>query len=548
MSMNSSSSAGTHRQNRVTSRPERREVSPDARDTAGEDTGAALAESPHGGTDSEPAREGGSDGGSLETACEESPDSVREIVRALGKVEISPRLLAEHPEAHRRGECGKAEFCSACRFFAVADEARRQVAYASNALVREYWRVDGAALDALSRELGRPPHGREELARWPRPKFNSYQLVRVAAPALSGGIASAVAKAVTDKWMQTRFDTLLRQIKSPPHYKADCPIPVRAQELGAVARLGGGRYSVSFSVGPSAPGRKGKEFKVPVEARDGYQRRILDELSEPGSVKVGAAQISQHRTKRGKWFISFTYTKRVRRSTGTVEAAINRGMVCFLACATNDGKSWLYDACDIESHLRRIKSRRREIQRDVVGSGRVGRGRTRALRAIEILEARGERWRATKCQTVARRLVRWLADQGVGRLYLEDLSGIRDADAEMLDGGKAVWDRIQEWPYYRLGTCIKSCAEELGIEVSEVAAQYISRRCPQCGNVDRERRGAAPRVLRCSQCRFSRHIDVVAATNLLARARGTWVDEPSLADGVAGGGRRRRNPGRRGNG
>src|SRR5260370_41807277 len=239
--------------------------------------------------------------------------------------------------------------------------------------------------------------------------------------------------------------------------------------------------------------------------------------------------------------VTMRYTRKVPRATGTGEAAINRGMCCFLACVTSAGDQWLYDGADIEAHLKRIQARRREIQRDIVASARVGHGRARALAPIAKLEAAGERWRKTKNQTVARRLADWLLARGagkhplarIGKLYLEDFSGIRDSDWDTLDGGKVIWDRIQEWPYYALGQALKNCLQAEGIEVIERPAHYISRRCPKSGVIDYERQGAAPRVLKCSHCGFRRHIDIVACMNELAAARGEWSQEEVLANGAA---------------
>lgn len=486
---------------------------------------------------------------SLEASINNSGDNEKDrmvidergIVRATGKILIDPKLLAEDPDAHRKRECGGRETCSACRFFAVAYQAQREAATAANVLARTYWRMDSDALDVLVAELGHTPYGKEEMKRWPRPviKSNGYHIVRAAAPSLSGGVCAAISKLVTDKWMQTRFDALIRQIRAPAHYKTTMPLPVRAQEMGGVTSTGDGRYFVRLSISPGDPARKGKEFTIPIEARDQYQRRTLDLLSaSDGAVKIGAAQLIEHRTKRGKWLLSISYTRVVPRSTGIAEAAINRGLVCFLAAVTTTGNTWLYSGTDIEAHLRGIKARRRARQGAINGRS-LGHGRTRALRSIEALEAAGERWRATKCQTIARRFVDWLVGLGseklpstrIGVLYLEDLAGIRDADSETLEGGKPIWDRIQEWPYYQLGARIKACAEEHGIEVRELPAFYISRRCPKCGYVDRERQGAAPRTYRCSQCKFARHIDIVAGLNLLGQARGEWDPSKVLANG-----------------
>lgn len=518
-------------------RPGGDEVIADAGHRAGEATAITLAERPQRGTHQPPGKPGSDIGDSL--------DPRLSITRATGKILIDPLLVTKDPAAHRNKTCGGAAACDACRFYAVAYEAQRQAARAANVIQRQLWRMDGDALDVAR---AADPAGRALPKPWPSQAVNTYALARAAAPALSGGVASAVAKAVSDAWRTWRFDALVKMTRSPPHYLDTYPLPVRAQEIGAVAKLGPDRYEVSFSVSPGSGSRRGKEFRIPIEARDGYQRRTLEALSTPGTVKIGRALIERHRQKRGKWFLTLTYTRKVERATGAIEAAINRGMVCFLAAVTTTGQQWLYDGNDIEAHLRHIQGRRREYQRDVIASGRTGHGRARTLRPIENLQAAGERWRKSKCQAIARRFSEWLVARGVSRLYVEDFEGIRDGDPDNLAGGKEVWERIQEWPYYQLGTRITSCCEENGIDVVTVPAHWISRRCPACGHIDRERARDVARLLSCSQCGMRKHIDVVAAMNVLGRGRKEWDPKEALASGSPNGQNGEGKRPRRGNG
>jgi IS605 OrfB family transposase len=211
------------------------------------------------------------------------------------------------------------------------------------------------------------------------------------------------------------------------------------------------------------------------------------------------------------------YTARVPKSTSARSAAINRGMKFFLVGLIENGETWFYDGNDIEAYLKQIQSRRKSYQHDSKASGRSGHGRKRILRPAEKLEAKGQRWRETKCQTVARRFVDWLAKRNIGRLYIEDFSGIRNGPEEALEGGKYVWDRIQEWPYYQLEMRLISCAEEAGIQVIKVDAHKISKTCPKCGSpADADLRHWK---INCPQCGFRRHLDVAAAMNVMARGK-----------------------------
>jgi IS605 OrfB family transposase len=167
------------------------------------------------------------------------------------------------------------------------------------------------------------------------------------------------------------------------------------------------------------------------------------------------------------------------------------------------------------AYLKQMQERRKQYQRDAKASGRSGRGRKRILRPIEHLSGKARRWRHTKCQTIARRLAKWLDDRGVKTLLVEDFTGIRDSDI----GNEHINQLIQEWPYFELETRIRSCCEEHGIEVVKLPANYISQRCPRCGHTGKENQDFNRWRLHCTSCGFKQHLDVAAATNLLGADR-----------------------------
>ena len=503
-----------------------------------------------------------------------APTEPKTITRVTGKIVLDPRDAAEHPELHRQRDankkrlCGGPTTCSACRLYTALDDAGRVVVRAMNAATRKLWQMDGAALDAFLARGGRGPKGKE----WPFPNVEGsdtapqsamYRYLRQIAPGLASGLAATLSDKVISKWQETRYDALVREIKAPPHYKRGFPVPIRAQSftLRRIAdgedppedgkqRRSGARYLLGFSL---APGRHpgGAEFRIPIVPRDGYQARLLRQLTDgrapdTTTIKIGEAKIAEDKRHPGKWLVSLSYTRLAEANrTGEITAGINRGVVCFLTAVASTGERWLYDGFDIEAGLKRFQARRKRYQRDAKASGRDGHGRARVLRPIGFLEAKGERGRAAKCQMIARRFGAWLGERGVSRLYMEDFSGIRDGEPEKLEGGKAVWDRIQEWPYYQLGTKIASCCAEVGIVVEERPALYISQRCSRCGYTAKENVDLQRRLMTCQQCRFRMFMDANAAENCRqdgerARdeqaSRGARGPEGGGSNGQSGGG------------
>lgn len=415
-------------------------------------------------------------------------EEYEEIVRATAKLRINPKLIPDWG--------GKTGLQS------LLYDVQREVARAMNLTTRGLWAHEGAALDEFMLEHGRAPKGDE----WPRLKQNDfYHKVRKLCPDMPSGMASLVAKTACTKWWQTRFDTLIRQKDKPPHYRDTVPVPLRAQELRVMAQTDGS-YLVSF---PLRSGR-GQTVYVPIVPKDGYQRQVLKKIAD-GEWKYGNALLS--RDRKNRWHLRLSYKRRVKKKAAGQTAALNRGIRVFLACITEDGKRWLYDGHDIVAYLKQLQARRREYQYSSNGSGRSGRGRKRMLRPIEHLSGKGERWRETKCQTVARRLVKWLDERGVKTLCIENFTGIRESD---LGENEYIHQLIQEWPYYQLEQRIRSCCAEVGIQVVTLQPEYISQRCPKCGYTHEKNRNLKKWLMDCGKCGHKEHLDVSAARILLA--------------------------------
>lgn len=490
-------------------------------------------------------------------------ETKREIVRASGRIEV--RL----PTGEGRGEPGsRAAHAEAAKFlYNALYQARTLCAIAANAATMACFKADEQALaDARAAGL------ELKVIKWPSRTLNLYKIAGDAAtaeavrrqwPFLATGVVADVSRAAGQKWSQTRWPVLVQLAQAPHWYRSDGSLPIRAQgfkvtkvtELDADGKAQPDLYRLHFSV---HAGRhpNGHQFALDVEAHDNHRREMLKALVS-GAWKVGQLRLDQDRRKRSRWYVRFAYTKEVHVPVARVVryAGINRGIVTFLAgVIENDGAAargtsqggggltapWLYDGARIVAMLKQIQRRRIEYQRDSRGqtSNRWGHGRNRTLAPIRKLEDYGARWRATTNQTLARAFVKWLVDHEVTHLRMEDLSGIRDSVPK---GGsrtiaEPVRHLIEEWPYFDLGTRIKSCCEEAGIAIEVVPATLISQRCSACGHTARDNVQLADRKMICVSCGAKIHLDVNAARNV---ASGVTVKEepPSggaeLQDGAA---------------
>jgi IS605 OrfB family transposase len=390
----------------------------------------------------------------------------------------------------------------------VLYRTQRASALIANTIARALQRADGDSLDAFVAEHGHLPR---KGADWKIPDGNWYQLGRATAPELYAGGASTIARDVRRKWSQTRWDVFVRHGQKPVFFRDTYPIPLRAQEL-TVRHVSGSVYSVSS---PLESGT-GHVLNLRVEAKDALERTILSNICA-GTWALGTSRIV--RDRKGHWHVQLVYKQIVTRSSAPRYAALNRGIRNFLAAVDDYGEEWTVDGADIEAVLKQLGRRRRQLQAHAKTSGRAGRGRKRILKPLEVLRAKGDRWRDTRIKTIAARFVQWLSDRNVGTLFIEDLSAIRDGELAT-EGWKAIRNRIHSWPYDRLHQAIAHRCNTAGIAVVTVAAHYISQTCASCGAVAPEHVDLARWQMRCGTCGAKHHLDLNAAMNVLARGLG----------------------------
>lgn len=391
----------------------------------------------------------------------------------------------------------------------------------------------GIAIQAVAGNLS--PAEREALEKTCLRKegvFYAYPLLTRIAPSLAAGITSVIDKSVNDKWRTDRWNSLVSLEKSPPHYRYTNPIPLRKSDV-SLTKTTDNRFLLSFSlrsaetryaaIPKGTPIERRKEFSLPLIARDEYMRTTLS-LVTTDNTRLGEVKISEDRQRPGRWYARLAYKRAIDQKSGGKAAAINKGMVTFLAGVTETGEQWIHDGDDIAAYLAQIQARRKKHQRQVKASARIGHGRVRTLRPIEHLSGKAERWRETRCQVIARRFVDWLVKEGVTRLYIDDFSGIRDTPPEALKNGQWIWERIQEWPYYQLEMRIGSCCEEMGIETIRRNPNGISSRCSYCSS---KQVSVVARKIICQDCKKQRHLDVsAAAVNLQLGERERSGEKP----------------------
>ena len=108
------------------------------------------------------------------------------------------------------------------------------------------------------------------------------------------------------------------------------------------------------------------------------------------------------------------------------------------------------------------------------------------------------------------------------KIVLENLTDIRKSHRKGNGEGRKMRGRLNRWPFHILQSQIEYKARWEGIPVTKVRAANTSKRCSQCGFINKALK--YERAWQCPNCGVKLDRDLNAAKNILARS---WVKEPS---------------------
>lgn len=242
-----------------------------------------------------------------------------------------------------------------------------------------------------------------------------------------------------------------------------------------------GLYKISF---PTLKKRVG----VPLLVTD-RQRVWFDRLLS-GEAKKGTVMLHQ---KSGRWFVTISITFSANRINGVKTMGIDLGLRN-LAVASIGTKTLFFKGSEVAFKRRRFAARRRTL------------GKLKKLCTIVKSKNKESRWMREHNHRISRQIVNHAADNGVGCIRMEDLTGIRMAKSK-----KEAGRNLHNWSFHQLQTFITYKAEMIGIKVEFVNPKYTSQTC-KCGHRDKKNR-KGDRFL-CRSCGYTAHADVNASINI----------------------------------
>ncbi|MGH2496905.1 MAG: RNA-guided endonuclease InsQ/TnpB family protein [Ktedonobacteraceae bacterium] len=220
----------------------------------------------------------------------------------------------------------------------------------------------------------------------------------------------------------------------------------------------------------------------------------------------GKAGILRIKKKRGKWMADMAVTREDAPATdGQAIMGIDLGIkVPAVTYVRGKGARFFGNGRSQRYMRRRFYARRQKLQK--------------ARKSCAVKRSRGQEalWMKNINHQLSRQIVNHAHEQGVGRIKMESLRGIRKNTTRKNRGANARKNNRMKnsWSFSQLSLFIAYKAERQGIKVEQVDPAYTSQECPACG----ARNKAQDRTYLCSDCGWHGHRDSVGAINISRRA------------------------------
>ena len=284
-----------------------------------------------------------------------------------------------------------------------------------------------------------------------------------------------------------------------------------------------GLYKVKLSLlsiaGRKLYERKKGQFEVELlssRRRNDSANTILDRIIS-GEYSLSDSKVSKNRKGQYMLIVAYKFPKQEVIVDKDKIMGVDLGIAVPATIAVNYD-DWYRDfvgsAQEIRDFERQMETRKRRLSRSRkwAGSGNSGRGYKKRTEAVNKLSGKIANFKDTKNHQWSKYIVDEAVRLGVGKIQLEDLSGI----SSHANKGDNLF--LKRWTYYDLQQKIEYKANEYGIEVVKIKPKYTSARCNKCGYIhikeDKELWRPTQDKFNCINCKHEDNADVNAARNI----------------------------------
>lgn len=261
------------------------------------------------------------------------------------------------------------------------------------------------------------------------------------------------------------------------------------------------------------------KFYFTVKKNGKLESLINNLLTEGSGYKTGDSQLMRKRNKKTKqweyWFmLSYSYDRQnpIKELNPDRIMGVDVGIVVPLYATVSDMEWRKEKFGDSRIHKQAIRDIviRAEAQKEITYNLRDSHGRKCKLDGFNGADNKTKNRQNTYNHVLSRQLVNRAIKLQCGKIYMEDLSGLKEKEKENLF--------LQNWTYNDLQEKIIQKSKEVGIVVARVNRFGTSQTCPCCGYRDKGNRpkgkmGQA--YFKCLHCGYEDNADHVAAINIL---------------------------------
>ncbi len=239
--------------------------------------------------------------------------------------------------------------------------------------------------------------------------------------------------------------------------------------------------------------------------KQGWSDFILAEYETRPDVDVENIQQVRAVWNDDMWELHIVCKKEipVKDAPGNKTAGIDLGIDNYLAIDYEDGVSELYPGNVLKEDKHYFTREKYQTE------GENGPSK-RARKARQKLSRRQDHF----LDTLSKHIVQRCVEEGVERIAVGDLSGIRDGkDGDSRNWGVSGNKKLHGWEFDRFTNLLEYKAEEYGILVDRESERDTSKTCSCCGrkrNKNRVERG----LYVCDSCGKPMHADVNGAVNI----------------------------------
>lgn len=353
------------------------------------------------------------------------------------------------------------------------------------------------------------------------------------------GNVSQTRQFVSNRYKNDVKKGLFKGEVSISNFKKNMPIIIHNKNYGILQNNNGYELWLSLFNRDYQKENDIKRLTLNIDKMGGTEKATLNKIIS-GEYKQGYAQISEDKKKKGKWYltVSFSFdTKKNEQIDDNRILGVDLGIskVATMSVYNIDTQIWdklswkecMIDGFELIHYRQKIEAKNKQmsIASKCVGEGRIGHGYKTKMKPLESSRDKVSKFRDTYNHKVSKYIINMALKYNCATIQMEDLSGFSEEQSESF---------LKNWSYYDLQTKVQYKAEEVGIKVIFINPRYTSKRCSKCGCIHENNRNCKENQSKfeCKVCGYKENADINASKNISIPYIDTIIKETKIMHNI----------------